>query len=650
MRHLSDSTPRPSRFRRGIILPLAVLAFSTAGRAAGQTHAMKVTAAMDYLATHAEREEMVRVPMRDGVRLSALILFPKGQPRQNLPTVLIYNPYLTEGMVRGNSLYIRSFIENGYAVMIENVRGRYFSEGTYTYLGGSGKDGYDTIDWITKQPWSNGAVGAIGCSSSAEEQHKMNAAQHPGFKASVPISSGAGIGKVGPYNEMGNFFRGGAIQPFWFSWYYGAGYINRPAWPADLTREQMIRIAKFWTMDPNKMPSPNLDTGIWTLPLTKIMDNLGAMPSDLDRFVTWAPNDPRWKDVEFGGEGDRSGTPTLYINSWYDVSVGPNVAMFDYQTKNAANQIARDNMFMVIAPTLHCNQGSVETEHTIVGERDMGDARFDYVGLVQRWYDRWLKGIDNGVTREPKVRAYMMGSNEWNSSDTWPPKGVEMVSYYLDSDGGANSVLGNGRLTTTKPAKAVTDAFVYDPMRPVPSLGGQSCCFAVLQGGAFDQSNLERRNDILVYTTPPLTERTDVSGNIEVSLYLSSNVKDTDLTIKLIDVDAEGKAWNLDEGILRVRWREGWERPVFMESGKVYQVDIPPLVTSNSFGVGHRIRIEVSSSSFPRFDRNLNTGGNNFDEKDGVVARNVIHHGAAYPSRIVLPVLRAKQDRRSVGQ
>ena len=608
---------------------------------AAQTYAQKATAAVDYIAVHADREEMIRVPMRDGIRLSALILFPRGRPRQNLPAVLIHIPYLTEGTIRGFGLYIRSLIENGYAVVIQNVRGRYFSEGTYTYLAGSGKDGYDSIDWISKQPWSNGKVGTLGCSSSAEEQHKMNAAQHPAHAAAVPMGSGAGIGKVGPYNEMGNFYRGGAVQNFWFSWYFSAGYKYHATWPAELTREQMVRISKFWNMEPQLMRTPNLDSAIWTLPVNKIMQNLGAMPSDVDDFVNWLPNDPRWREIDFGGEGDRSGAPTLYINSWYDVSIGPNVAMFEYQTRNAANETARGNMSMVIAPTLHCSQGRSESEHTIVGERDMGDARFDYTSLVQRWFDHWLKGASNGVASEPKVRAYMMGANQWRTHDTWPPNNVDLVAYYLDSDGGANSAAGNGRLTTTKPAKAASDAFVYDPVHPVPSLGGQSCCFAVLPGGSFDQAGLEMRHDILVFTSPPLREKVEVAGNIEVSLYLSSSVRDTDLTIKLVDVAPDGRAFNLDEGIQRVRWREGWDKPVFMEAGKVYKVSVPPLVTSNAFAAGHRIRIEVSSSSFPHFERNLNTGGNNYDEKEGVIARNVIHHGPLYPSRIVLPIVRS---------
>jgi len=639
---------RPSRSQRHPwrIAPSVVLLVLAAAAAVqpvvAQSYAQRTAAAADYIAIHADREDMVRMPMRDGVRLSATILYPKDRPRQNLPTVLIFFPYLTESAIRvGWANHIRSFIENGYAVIIENVRGRYFSEGTYTYLVGSGKDGYDSIDWISKQPWSNGKVGTLGCSSSAEEQHKMNAAQHPAHAAAVPMGSGAGIGKVGAYNEMGNFYRGGAVQNFWFSWYFGSGYKYHPTWPADLTREQMLRVSKFWNMEPELMRAPNLDSAIWTLPLNKIMHNLGAMPSDLDNFVNLLPNDPKWKEIDFGGEGDRSGAPTLYINSWYDVSIGPNVAMFDYQTKNAATANARDNIFMVIAPTLHCNQGRIESDHTVVGERDMGDARFDYIALTQRWFDRWLKGVDNGVTREPKVRAYMMGANQWKTYDSWPPKNVELISYYLDSDGGANSVLGNGRLTTAKPAKVTSDKFLYDPMHPVQSVGGQSCCFAVLPGGSFDQTGVEMRNDVLVYTSPPLTERVDVAGNIDVSLFLSSDVKDTDLTIKLVDVGPDGKAFNLDEGIQRVRWREGWEKPVFMEAGKVYKVDFPPLVTSNSFAAGHRIRVEVSSSSFPHFERNLNTGGNNYDEKDGIVAHNVIHHAPAYLSRIVLPVVRS---------
>ncbi len=569
-----------------------------------------------------------------------MILFPKDHPRRDLPAVLLRNPYLTEGMVQGFGVYVRSFLENGYAVIFQNERGRYFSEGTFTYLVGSGEDGYDTVEWITQQPWSNGKVGLLGCSSSAEEQHKLQGMQHPGLAAGVPMGSGAGIGRVGPYNEMGNFYRGGAIQPFWFSWYYGSGYTYRPLFPPDLPRETMIRLGRFWNLEPELKPDSKIDSLVWTLPINQVMERMEAAPSDMDRFVNWLPNNPGWKSVDFGGEGDRASAPILMINSWYDLSIGPNVAYYEYQSKNATNETARNNMFMVIAPTTHCQMGQMESEHTIVGERGMGDARFDYVGLVQRWFDHFLKGSGNGFSGEPKVRAYMMGANEWRSYDTWPPPQAEPVTYYLASDGSANSLVGDGRLSTTKVPKAGSDSFVYDPMRPVPSLGGSICCFSTrFEGGSFDQSHVEMRADVLVYSTAPLERTVAIAGPVSVSLYLSSDRKDTDLTIKLLDVHPDGRAYNLDESIQRVRWREGWENPVFMEAGKVYEVRVGPLVTSNAFLPGHRIRIEVSSSNFPRFERNLNTGGNNFDEKDGLVAKNVIHHGGDYPSAIVLPVL-----------
>jgi len=297
-------------------------------------------------------------------------------------------------------------------------------------------------------------------------------------------------------------------------------------------------------------------------------------------------------------------------------------------------------MFMVIAPTPHCQEGALETEHTVIGQRELGDARFDYVGLIQRWFDHFLKGTDNGVTNEPKLRAYMMGANQWRTYDAWPPKQVQYVPYYLTSSVRANSVLGDGLLSTTRPARSGTDSFVYDPLHPVPSLGGSICCFSPnLAGGSFDQSSIEMRSDVLVYTTPPLSHTVETAGPVKVSLYLSSDRKDTDLTIKLLDVYPDGKAYKLDENIERVRWREGWDKPVFMTPGQVYKVDIGPLQTSNAFLPGHRIRVEVSSSNFPRFDRNLNTGGNNYDEKDPLVAHNVIHFGAAYPSAIELPVV-----------
>ncbi|MEL6924345.1 MAG: CocE/NonD family hydrolase, partial [Bacteroidota bacterium] len=301
-----------------------------------------------------------------------------------------------------------------------------------------------------------------------------------------------------------------------------------------------------------------------------------------------------------------------------------------------------DNQYLVIAPTLHCGYTRA-TENTVVGERSVGDARLNYEEQIYAWFDLWLKGGSNDFkSTTPRVQYYTMGSNEWQSAEQWPPKAAEMVPYYLSSEGKANSLYGDGKLSTTPPANNTPpDGFTYDPMNPVPSYGGNVCCTGnAVKGGAYDQQHMETRNDILVYTSEPLEEGVEVSGFIETTLYVGSDAKDTDFTIKLIDVYPDGKAYNLDETIQRARYREGYDKEVMMEKGKVYQLDMTPMATSNYFEKGHRIRIEISSSNFPRFARNLNTGGNNFDESKGVVARNQIFHGKDHPSVIKLPMIK----------
>ena len=626
-----------------LVVPLAAL-LATPDAAAAQV--TRDDEAITYINAHADLEDMVMVPMRDSVRLYHLIVFPKGQPRKDLPAVLIRSPYLINPQHLGFPQFIESFLKHGYAVVWESVRGRYYSEGTYTYMVRSGEDGYDAVEWIAKQPWSNGKIGALGCSSSAEEQNKLNAFRPPHLAAVVPMAAGAGIGHFGPYDEMGNFYRGGAVRLKWASWYYGSVPTPRPLFPEKLTHEQMVDIHQYWNLDPENKPNPlAVDSAYSVLPINQIMKTIHAEPSDFDIFVNRLPNDPAWKDAEFGDQNDTISAPMLTLNSWYDISIGPNMALFAQETKTAATEAARSESRTVIAPTLHCQQLGA-TEHTIVGERDLGDGRFDYVGLVQDWFDHFLKGVDNGVTKQPRVRAYMMGVNQWRTYDSWPPKEAKSVTYYLDSDGGANTRLGNGRLTTAKPGKHDADHFTYDPMTPVPTLGGGTwCCYTrsslsnTEPAGAFNQSSVEMRSDVLVYSTPPLARAVEITGPVTVSLYLSSDRKDTDLTIKLLDVDENGRAYNLDESIQRVRWRDGYDKPVFMQPGGVYKVDFSPLVTSTSFAPGHRIRIEISSSNFPHWDRNLNTGGNNYDEKDPLVAHNVIHHGPQYPSAITLPIL-----------
>jgi putative CocE/NonD family hydrolase len=337
--------------------------------------------------------------------------------------------------------------------------------------------------------------------------------------------------------------------------------------------------------------------------------------------------------------------------TWYDVSIGPNLAAYNFVRSTAKGE-AKDQQYAVIAPTLHC-QYKRASEHTVVGERDMGDARLDYDALTFAWFDHFLKGEDNGfLQKQPKVTYFTMGSNQWQHSESWPPEGAKPVTLTLTSGGHANTLHGDGRLefAPAAPAKSklkttpdLADLFTYDPLHPTPSYGGNVCCAANTipgNGGALDQRKMEERPDILVYTSEPLKEGIEVSGPITATLYVSSDVKDTDVTVKVIDVLPDGTAYNLDETIQRLRYRDGDDKTVWMEKDKVYKVTLTPMNTSNYFDAGHRIRIEVAGSNFPRFDRNLNTGGNNYDETTGIVAHTAIHHSEQHPSTLTLSVVK----------
>ncbi len=420
--------------------------------------------------------------------------------------------------------------------------------------------------------------------------------------------------------------------------------------PSDISREDIVRLSRYFDLAP-EMPRVDWSEALWHLPVEDIMRNVhgpkgifadSAPVATGGRMIQRTPDDPAWYRGGLYHDDEPFGVPSLWFMSWYDVSVSPNLALFNHVRHNAKDPEVAENQFAVIAPVTHCAYTRA-TEETIVGERNVGDARLDYDALIYGWFDYWLKGEENGIVDTmPKVRFYTMGSNEWQASATWPPEGAQMVTYYLDSDRGANSINGDGRLTTVAPTSADgTDRFTYDPMDPVPSYGGNVCCTGgAIQAGAFDQRAIEERSDVLVYTTDPLAEGIEVSGTIEITLYVSSDARDTDFTVKLLDVYPDGRAYNLDETIQRARYREGYDKQVFMEAGKVYRLEVSPMSTSNYFAAGHRIRIEVSSSNFPRFTRNLNTGGRNYDETEGVVAHNIVHHSRQYPSQIRLPVVR----------
>jgi putative CocE/NonD family hydrolase len=587
-------------------------------------------------------EQKVMMPMRDGIRLATDIYRPKTD--EPVPVIFSRTPYnfnlYSEGKLNKRQIQrAMEAVKRGYAYVVQNERGRYFSEGEWDILGVPLTDGYDAFSWMADQEWCNGKIGTLGCSSTAEWQMAVAALDHPSHAAMVPQGYGAGIGTVGDYYEQGNWYRGGAQQMLFTSWLYWVqnGRI-RPMFPKDATQEELIRMSRFFDLVPDP-PDVDWKEAFRHLPVKDIIENVDGPRGIYSEMIQRKPNDPAWFEGGLYHDTMGFGVPSFWFTSWYDVSISPNLALFNHVRENP--EVGADQ-YLVIAPVLHCAYTRA-TENTIVGERSVGDARLNYDELIYGWFDYWLKDDKSkDPAQMPRVRYYTMGSNQWQTAETWPPQSAEMTTFYLDSEGQANSLFGNGVLTTQMPDAAdQPDAFTYDPLNPVPSVGGNVCCTGgAIDGGAFDQQELEARQDILVYTTPPLEEGVEISGFIETTLYVSSDAKDTDFTVKLIDVYPDGRAYNLDETIQRVRYREGYDKEVLMEDGEVYKVDLTPMSTSNYFEKGHRIRIEVSSSNFPRFTRNLNTGGNNWDETEGVKARNQVHHSAAYPSQIRLPIVR----------
>ncbi len=589
-------------------------------------------------------DQKVMMPMRDGIRLATDIYRPKGD--QKVPIIFSRTPYNFNSWGDGEQrtrTAERAYeaVKRGYAYVVQNERGRYYSEGEWDILGLPLTDGYDAFSWMKSQPWSNGKIGLLGCSSTAEWQMAVAALDHPSLATMVPQSFGAGVGRVGDYYEQGNWYRGGAEQMLFFAWLYGVEHDTfKPRIPAGASQEDLIRISRFYDLAPEN-PPVDMAEALKHLPIQDFIKNIPGKKEVFDKMVRRKPNDKAWFEGGLYHDDMEINIPGFWFATWYDVSISPNLALYNHVRDNAKDAAVRDNQYLVIAPTLHCAYTRA-TENTIVGELSVGDARLNYDEQIYDWFDLWLKGeVNDFKTKIPKVQYYTMGSNQWNSSDAWPPKQSKLQTYYLHSGGAANSLYGDGVLSLKKPGSEETpDTFIYDPMNPVPSYGGNVCCTGnAVKGGAFDQQGMETRNDILVYTSEVLNKGVEMTGFIESTLYLSSDVKDTDLTIKLIDVHPDGSAYNLDETIQRVRYREGYETEVFMEENKVYKVDLTPMATSNYFKKGHRIRIEVSSSNFPRFARNLNTGGNNYDEKEGVVATNTIHHSATHPSHIKLPLI-----------
>lgn len=628
----------------GAVIVLAVVVLAAVGAAASDL----VDNSRPFRAPEGTTfRDHIPVAMRDGVRLDTMLLLPPGK-KANLPTVLVRTPYdIVDGELRNANLFYERLLGAGYALVFQNERGRHFSEGRYTMLSGASEDGYDTLSWIAAQPWSNGKVGTFGCSSAGENQLALAAAGHPAHAAMIPLSSGVGVAGAGPVKEQGNFFRGGVWQQGWFEYFYNHGHTRWPRPPANLEDADWPRFARTFRLgnDAKRLKPGGFDSFRMHLPMIELMKAGDGPLTDFESYLNRSPNDKAWLKNRVSDKTPIA-VPGLWGEALYDLSARAAIAMFKVaRDRNLA--AGRNNQFILITNGTHCSFGR-ETRFTRVGERRLDDARYNYGERFLNWYDHWLKGIDTGISKRPPIMAYMAGANRWQGFEKLVTETHRPLTFYLTSRGNANDVEGDGHLSLEPAVTAMSDSFVYDPANPVLSRGGDSYGVGSSHmDGAYDQTEIERRKDVLVYTSPPLQRDVPVFGFIQTELFVTSDQPDTDFTVKLVDVTPAGlmdivlgeRAYNISDTILRMRYREGLDKEVFMKPAQVYKIELPLMFAANVFKKGHRIRVEISSSNFPNYARSLNTKKNPYTSKEFVKVRNSVRHGGKFPSRIILPVV-----------
>ncbi|MSQ98970.1 MAG: CocE/NonD family hydrolase [Xanthomonadales bacterium] len=588
------------------------------------------------------------VPMRDGVRLSMDLYLPVNAGTK-MGTILEHTPYNKNSAQFRAEPWSRArfFASHGFVFAVQDKRGKFESEGQYLTTVNDVEDTDDALNWIAAQPWSNGKVGMIGCSYPGANTIKAAQTLNPHLSAIIPQSAAMATGSVGDRYSL-FWRRGGVVNISVAAWAAVAGstVFYRP--PPGLSREEFLEIVDFFDPAPkyygfDAFADPatlkKFNDAYLTLPITEIANVLKAPPNDWALLASLEIDDPWWKQQGYLMADSQVDVPALHINGWRDYGVADTLVQFNFFRSKALSRTSRENQYAIISPTSHCVSETV-SEHTLIGDLDVGDARFDYWGTYLRWYDRWLNDNKKALDSMPHVQYYNVGANEWRSAEEWPVPGTQYREFFLASDGRANSHHGDGRMQkTVPPSGAAADTYVYDPGVPNTTLSALRGRDEDVWNGAFDRRELETRNDVLVYTSEQLTEALDVTGPMKAVLYVSSTAKDTDFDLTLVDVFPDGRAMGVYEGVLRARYREGFDRKVFMQAGEVYEIVVDMNVTSNTFLPGHQIRLEIASSRFPNHDRNLNTGGDNYNETEWLEATNTIHHSAQYPSRLVLPVV-----------
>lgn len=544
----------------------------------------------------------VKVPMRDGTLLSTDIYLPNtGGPFPALLLRTIYDNQRDRGFQ-----WVGRFVGSGYAVVMQDCRGRHDSDGAWEPYVHEAADGYDTQEWVGAQPWCDGNIGTFGHSYIGFTQTQPARLRSRYLKGIMPSAS--------QQDNYGHFYVDGALQL-----HVALNFINM----AGRTMQRESR---------GLMSSEELYS---RLPLESAIDDTVDLPfyREAIRHHTF---DDFWKRYSLRDRYGEMETPAYFVTGWYDNLLHETFKLYQGWSSRARTPEARKLSRLLVGPWHHGNFGSSEPFGTI----GFGEASgLDIGGEHLRWYDRRLKGLHNGIDDEPPIRIFVMGENAWRTEREWPLARARQARHYLHSRGGASTFDGDGRLSAEPPEDEEPDRFRYDPRDPVTTLGGQTLAVPTTMSGPWDRRPVERRSDVLVYTSEPLSHDVEVSGPVTLTLYASSSAPDTDFTGTLVDVRPDGNAIIICEGILRARFRESIERPVLMAPGTAYELRIDMWETSNVFKTGHRIRLEVSSSNFPRFDRNLNTGRRPGRDAEMAVAEQTVYHDARRPSHLMLPVV-----------
>ena len=564
-------------------------------------------------------ERNVMVPMPDGVKIATNLYMPRGE-KGPFATVLVRLPY--DKSVYGEAVWIgEEFSSHGYAVAVQDVRGTFHSEGVFTPSRLEAEDGSATMDWIAKQPWSNGKVGTFGCSSLGEAQMFMARMRNPHHRALIAQGNGGAMGSAFNRYTYFGLYEGGIFNlASGFGWFLSHGGKHPGVAAPEIDRAKAL----------------------WGLPSAGLVAKYRSDPTDFGDFVSKAPSDPYWRDLGYIADEDRFNTPGMQVNAWQDQTVADTLLLGELMRKNADSDEARNNQHVIIGAGGHCGFEQEENEGRI-GDFELGpNAPQNYWAWYHAWFDYWLRDKKDRLPKLPPYLLYVMGEDKWHEATEWPPKNVQFTPWYFDGSAPANSVKGGGVVTPQKPsATAAKDEFTYDPEKPVITVGGPICCTDTPgdRPGPIDQAEVEKRQDVLVYTSEPLKQGLRMLGPITAELYVASSAVDTDFTAKLVDVFPDGRALNIQEGALRMRYRTGFTTPSRMTPGEVYKVTVDMRAIGWYLPPGHRLRVQISSSNFPRLERNLNTGGNNFDEVKGVIAQNQVFRDAEHPSAVILPIL-----------